>query len=153
MNSNSININNKNITPFRGVNGAEPMSMDDKEKYYIENLHKVIDDVSTRSEREVPEYGEFAPVSEFFKNVDKDIPADKFVLRVIKMPKEDYPDEKQRFIEASVFAPAGDYKADMLIGAGHKKEILETLKSKDFPTRLNDAYIDLIDMLKDEDRR
>lgn len=65
------------------------------------------------------------------------------------MPKSVVEDEKQRYLEAAAYMPAGDYKADMVVGSGNKQEILDMLKSKDFAENLNYAYAELLDVIKD----
>ncbi len=141
-------INNTNNINFHSINGVNKM---DSEKTYEDKVYDMIDAVTERAEREVPEYGDFAPVYEEFKNTNSKLPIDRYQLKVLKMPKEDVPDEKQRFLQAAVYAPAGDYKADMLIGAGHKDKIMEILKSDEFPETLNDAYIKLVDFMQNPD--
>ena len=107
-------------------------------------LNKLI----SRAEREVAEYGSFAPVFEEFKNTNPKLNIDRYQLKILKMPKEDVADETKRFIEATVFAPAGDYKANLLIGSGTKEEILKQLKSEEFVDKLNNAYIKLVDVIQ-----
>jgi len=146
MNNNSIN-NRNNIQSFKGIDGAK--KMEDKEMTYDEHVYDIIDKVAKRSEREVPDYGEFAPVYEDFKNQDPKLNfVDRYMLKVVKMPKADVPDEKKRYIEASVYSPAGDYKADVLLAGGYKDDIMKELKSKEFPEKLNNAYVELVDYLR-----
>lgn len=146
-------MNNKipknQIPSFQSVNGVK--NMDENEKTYEQKFYEMLDKVTERAEREVPEYGSFAPVYESFKNTNKELPIDRYQLKVLKMPKDVVDNEKKRYIEAAVFAPAGDYKANLLVGSGDKNEIMEQLKSDEFPKKLNDAYIKLVDFIQNPD--
>jgi len=148
MNNNNSIHNRNNIQAFKGIDGVN--KMDEKEMTYQDHVYDIINKVATRSEREVPDYGDFAPVYEDFKNKNTDVPVGRYMLKVLKMPKADVADEKQRFIEASVYAPAGDYKAEMLLSGGHKDEILKELNSDKFPEKLNDAYLTLVDSIQNK---
>ena len=101
-----------------------------------------------RAEREVPEYGDFAPVYESFKNTNPKLDIDRYQLKVFKMPKAQVPDETKRYLEAEVFTKAGTYKANILLGFGNKDEIMKQLKSKDFVDNLNNAYAQLVDLIQ-----
>ncbi|WP_321436656.1 hypothetical protein [uncultured Bacteroides sp.] len=114
---------------------------------YLENVCNIIDSVAKRVVLEVPESGIFAPVYDFFKNTDPKLAIDSYRLKVFKMPTEDVPDEKQRYIEALVFAQDGDYVASTLLLGGYKDTIINELNSKEFPEKLNNTFIELTYML------
>lgn len=141
-------INQINTTKFQAVNGVNKM---DSEKTYEDNVYEMIDKVIARAEREVPDYGDFAPVYEEFANKNNDLSIGRYQLKVLKMPKTDVPDEKKRFIQAAVYSKAGDYKADVLLASGHKSKIMNILKSDDFPVKLNDAFVNLVDFMENPD--
>ena len=143
------NIPHNKIPSFQSVNGVN--NMNKNEKTYEENFYEMLDKVTKRAELEVPEYGSFAPVYEYFKNNNPELPIDRYQLKVLKMPKDVVEDEKQRYIEAAVFTPASDYKANILVGSGYKDDIIKQLKSDEFPEKLNDAYIKLVDLIKNPD--
>ncbi len=46
------------------------------------------------------------------------------------MPSAIEPDPKKRYLEAAAYTPCGNYKADVIVGSGHKEEILAFLKSE-----------------------
>lgn len=141
-----INNNNIRINSFTGANkmDKEPANFQEQVDGLIESLYK-------RAEREVSEYGDFSPVTEFIPNLDKGTASTvgKYGLKIYKMPKDIVPDEKKRYIEAAAYEPAGDYKSDMIVGSGNKKEVLEILKSEDFAKNLNNAYAELLEVMKD----
>ena len=141
-------INQNKIPDFQSLKGVKKMS--NAKFNYEQEIKTLVDKVANRAEREVPEYGYFAPVYEEFANKNPQQNIDKFRLKVFKMPKQDVPDETKRYIEAAVYVPGSDYKADMLIGAGNKAEILKLLKSDEFPTRLNNAYSKLVDFIQNQ---
>ncbi len=138
--------NNIKVNSFTGAN-----KMDKEPASFQEQIDGMVKTLSNRAEREVPEYGEFSPVMEFIPNLDKETSSTvgKYGLKIFKMPKSVVEDEKQRYLEAAAYMPAGDYKADMVVGSGNKQEILDMLKSKDFAENLNYAYAELLDVIKD----
>lgn len=139
--NNNIKVNN-----FTGVN-----KMDKEPVNFQEQINGLVKSVSERAEREVPEYGDFKPVMEFIPNLDKETSSTvgKYGIKIFKMPKDIVPDEKMRYVEAAAYMPAGDYKADVLVGSGNKKEILDLLKSDDFAKNLNNTYAELLDVIKE----
>ena len=137
-------IHQNQIPSFKSINGVKDVN--NQEYNYEDEINKLIEKVANRAEREVPEYGYFAPVYEEFKNKDSQLDIEKYRLKVLKMPKADVPDETKRYIEAAVFVPGSDYKADMLIGSGKKAEIIELLRSEKFPERLKSVYQRLVDL-------
>jgi len=138
-------INSKNINAAFGAK-----KMDEKEMSFQDRVDEMVSKTSDRAELEVPEYGDFAPVMEFMDNTNKDLPVGKYGIKIYKMPKDIVEDPKQRYIEAAVYMPAGDYKADMVVGSGHKDKILEILNSPEFPEKLNRAYGELLDVIEDQ---
>ena len=141
------NIQNYNVNKTFGAN-----KMENKEpKNFQEQLDMAVAKLIERSEREVPEYGDFAVVSEMFDNRDPKTAniAGKFAVAVKKMPKDVEPDPKQRFIEAAAYEPTGNYKSSRFVGEGYKDHILELLKDPKFVEELAYIYGDLLDALKD----
>ena len=57
---------------------------------FKEQVEQMLEKLIVRAEREVPEYGDFAPVTELFQNLDpgsQDI-VGKFGLTILKLPKD-----------------------------------------------------------------
>ena len=136
MDYNVANI--KNMSKLSGVNKME------NEITFQEQLDEMVEKVTDRVDRYMPDYGEFSPIMEFTPNKDNTLNVGKYGLKVYKMPKDVVEDPKQRFIEAAAYMPAGDYKADMIVGSGHKEKILEILKDPEFVQKLNEVYGELI---------
>ena len=132
-------VNSNKIDKSYGAKKVE-----EKEMTFQDQVDEMVGKVADRVERYMPDYGEFSPIMEFTPNRDKTLNIGKYGLKVYKMPKDVVEDPKQRFIEATVYMPAGDYKADMVIGAGNKKEILEILKNPEFPEKINSAFGELV---------
>ncbi|MCM1265718.1 MAG: hypothetical protein NC200_05920 [Candidatus Gastranaerophilales bacterium] len=145
------NINNLNVNTFQGIkkmdNDMEDMTFQDQVDEIVQRVAEKVED-----NRIVPEYGEFSPVNEFMPNYDESTSGvvGKYGLKVYKMPKDVVKDPKQRYIEAAAYMPAGDYKADMIVGSGYKDEILKQLRDPEFPEKLNKAYGELLDTLENE---
>lgn len=138
----SNKINKAQFNKLQSLNGAKKMVNNSEI-----TLDKMLDKLLSRIEREVPEYGNFAPVYEFIKNNDSKHLIDRFQLNVFKMPKHIVEDEKRRYIEAAVYSKAGDYKATLLLGSGNKEEIIKQLKSDEFLKKLDKTYLQLTDMI------
>lgn len=141
-------IINNQIQNKKIVNGAKKMT--EKTNNYTDSFYKMLNDIINRAEREVPDYGDFAPVYENFKNTNPKLDIDKYQIRIFKAPKQYVSDETIRYIEAEVYTKVGDYKATLLLGTGKKEEILNQLKSKDFVEKLNNAYIQLTDLIQNQ---
>lgn len=115
---------------------------------YIEQL---IAKIVRRTETDVPDYGDFMPVSETFVNpyvCDRRI-VGRYGLEIIKMPYDVEPEPKKRFLRANAYEPSGQYKSGMIVKSGTKDEILETLLSETFPTELFIIFDNLRDSLRD----
>jgi hypothetical protein len=82
-----------------------------EEKKSMRNIiQNGINNLAQRAEREVVEYGDFAPVYESFKNTNPDLNIDKYQLKIFKMPRESVQDETKRYIMAEVYLPSRDNK-------------------------------------------
>ncbi|MBQ7126146.1 hypothetical protein IJO12_03585 [bacterium] len=121
---NKQNIKNTNFGIVKPKQTEVPL-MKDK----VKNMVKKI---TLRAEREVPEYGDFAPVYEEFKNTDTSLKATDFMLKIVKPPSNIKGHEKLRYIELSAYQLPMPYKMSRLIAKGTKEEILQQLKEEDF---------------------
>lgn len=137
--------NNNKVNNFTGVN-----RMDKEPENFQEQLNTMVKKLSKNAEYYVPEYGDFKPVMEFIPNLDKETSSTvgKYGLKIYKMPKHIEPDEKMRYLEAAAYMPAGDYKADAIVGSGNKAEIIKLLNSEEFAKNLNYTYSELLDTVK-----
>ena len=118
---------------------------------FKEQVEVMLEKVVIRAEKEVPEFGDFAPVTEFFPNLDTkstDI-VGMYGLRIFKFPKDIEPDPKRRYVEAYAYDPTGSYKAKMIVASGYKDKILTELQDVKFLLELGYTYGDLADCLKD----
>ena len=97
-----------------------------------DNVKNMVKKITLRAEREVPEYGDFAPVYEEFKNTDTSLKATDFMLKIVKPPSNIKGHEKLRYIELSAYQLPMPYKMSRLIAKGTKEEILQQLKEEDF---------------------
>ena len=97
-----------------------------------------------RCEREIPEYGDFAPIKENLKNNNEKIYAGNIMLTCT--PSEDNP--TKRYLTYSQMNPQNGKGLTCLIGAGNKDEILAMLQDENF---INDRKEDcdrIIDKMK-----
>ena len=142
--NNKINQNKTNNIQF---SAAKPKI---KEVKTMETqFKKLIKDVLIRAEREVPEYGDFKPVFEEFKNTDKALEATNFMLRIVKPSKNIQGHEKIRNIELVAYKLPLPYKAERIVATGSKDDILKALGTPEFTQKIEDAAKSLSKSLSD----
>lgn len=102
-------------------------------------IEKTVECLLKQVEEHVPDYGDFAPIMEFFPN-----PAEitrEFVgtygLKVYKMPNDVVPDPRMRYIQAAAYVPSGKYKSTMNVASGTKEEIIAIMQEQKF---IEDLY-------------
>lgn len=139
INKNRINeINYQGIKPVKG----EGKSME-------QSLKKMVNQILVRAEREVPEYGDFAPVYEEIKNISQSLCPTDYVLKISKLPKEIKNNETTRVLELVAYKLPAPYKASRAIAYGTKEEILNQLKSEEIFTKVEQTAKDLSEDLSD----
>ena len=121
---NKINQANTNNTSFHGI---KPKT--GEVKTMEENIKKMIKDILSRAEREVPEYGDFAPVFEEFKNTEKKLLATDFMMKIYHVADE--ATKKKRGLELVAYKLPSPYKAAKVLETGTKEEILKKLQEND----------------------
>ena len=121
----------------------------------LTSFQDFVDDLLERTfcrvERDMPEFGDFIPIQEFFLNPDPDTRdvVGKYGIKIYKMKYEIEPDPKKRYVECEAYVPDASYKADILIASGYKDEILATLKDNNFHEKYNSTCGRLLEMLMD----
>ena len=130
---------NMKINPTFGAKNVDnkqndPRTMDER---IVDMLKKLSD-----QESYVAEYGDFAPVTEFFDNPDPKTQefVGRYGMKIFKMPKDADPDPKMRYIEAAAYIPSGKYKSDMIVGLGNKEEIFKLIRDSEFAKSLPEVY-------------
>ena len=105
--------------------------MDDNIRINLEQalkaeVKKVIGIMIQQIKGHVPEYGDFAPVMEFFLNPDPHTEeyVGKYSLCIYKMPVDVDPDPRMRCVEARAYVPSGQYKADICLIGDYKDNII-----------------------------
>ncbi len=118
---------------------------------FQDQVNDLIARLLARVDKEVPEYGDFAPLLEFFDNLDEGTQkhVSRYGLKLYKMPQDIEPDPKNRYLEAAAYLPGGAYKADLIVGHGHKEDIVALLNNVGFPTKLNRTYGKLLYTVQD----
>ncbi len=141
---NEINPAKLNKTNFKGMKNMN------KEIKSLENCIKSsLTMLRIRAEREVAEFGDFAPVYEQFANPDKSLCATDFMLKISKPPKNIEGHEKIRNLEVVAYKLPHPYKAERIIAAGNKEEILKQLKSDEVYSKIESAVKSLSHDLED----
>lgn len=118
-----------------------------------EEIRKIIEIMLQQVKDHVPDYGDFAPVMEFFDNPDpltREF-VGKYGLKVYKMPKDVVPDPRMRYIEAAAYIPSGRYKSDCNVASGTKDEILATMQTEEFAEKLRETYRELEELFEHYD--
>ena len=90
-----------------------------------EKIKKMIKDILAR-EREVYEYGDFAPVYEEFKNTDKELLATDFMIKIYHISDEN--SKTKRALELLAYKLPTPYRATQIIETGTKEDILNKLR-------------------------
>lgn len=118
-----------------------------------ENMEKLIEEyinkIFKRAEREVPEYGDFAPVYEQFTNPDKSLSATDFMLKISKPPKSIAGHEKIRNLEVVAYRLPTPYKAERIVATGDKDNILKQLQNPEIIAKIQEAAKSLSHNLED----
>lgn len=128
---NKINQNKINNTQFKGLKPAK------SEAVNMElDFKKMLNQILVRAEREVPEYGDFAPVYEILKNVDRTLCPTDFMLRISKLPKGMENSETTRVLELVAYKVPTPYKSVRTLAYGTKEEILNKLKSGEITSEI-----------------
>ena len=118
-----------------------------------EEVNKIIELLVQQVVDHVPEYGDFAPVMEFFVNPDSRTQefVGKYGLKVFKMPKDIVPDPRTRYIEAAAYIPSGIYKSDCTVASGTKDEIIAIMQTPEFAEKLCETYLELGELFEHYD--
>lgn len=141
---NEINPAKLNKTNFKGIK-----KMDKEVKTLEACIKKFTRTLSKRAEREVPEYGDFAPVYEQFPNPDKSLSATDFMLKISKPLKNIAGHEKIRNLEVIAYRLPLPYKAERIIATGSKKDIMKQLQSDEIYGKIKNAVKSLSYNLED----
>ncbi len=142
-----INQINQNKINFKG---ATKMNNENKPETVEEFANTAVKSLANRAEREVPQNGDFAPVSERYVNHDPNIYANEMLLQVVPLPpslKNEPNYNKLRYLQAVVKSPI-DQPASSILKCGTKKQILETLNEKNFSQRVAAKFDELTDDLR-----
>lgn len=139
-----INQVNTNQIAFKGTNKMD-------ESFEINpldiNLEKMTSSLKNRCEREVAEYGDFAPVVEKYENKDKDLYAGTIELVCRKPDKSIEDHNTSRYLEVVVKNPQGFRQLSSLIACGEKTEIMEKLSDDNFFLQVKGHVNRMIDKL------
>ena len=103
-------------------------------------IEKTVGCLLEQVEEHVPDYGDFAPIMEFFPNpveITKEF-VGTYGLKVYKMPEDVVPDPRTRYIQAAAYVPSGIYKSTMNVASGTKEEIIAIMQD---PKLIEDLYM------------
>ena len=141
---NKINSKNINNTKFEAVKPkqTEVTAMKD-------NVKQMVKKIAVRAEREVPEYGDFLPVYEEFKNTDKSLKASDFMLKIVKTHSSIEGHETLRNLELVAYKLPSPYIAERVLASGTREEIIEALKDPALLSKIQSATESLSKSLDD----
>ena len=132
-----MNINNQNRINKLNFNGITPKKIETK--CIDEFIKEMVDKLLQRAKREVPEYGPFKTVYEAFENIDKDLFASDFMLKIV--PNKIKGHEKERYLEVVAYKlPLRDI-VEIPIEQGDKNKILEKLNNKNIYQEIKEKFI------------
>ena len=130
-----INRSEINNIQFRAVKsenavGKEVVKMEELIKKAVANL------LEKAKSDAVPPYGSFGKVSEKFKNTDKSLVVDEFILEIFQPPKGVKNQEIRRGLRLGASKPGRDPSMFVLIEDGTKDDIIAKLKDEKLIERL-----------------
>lgn len=119
-----------------------------KMESFEDNITNLITNLKNRAEREVCEYGSFAPVNEKFQVKDAKLLVDKLILRITPLPRELKSEvenfEKLRYLELVGVSQNGT-RDRLILKRGTKEEILKKLEEKDLSDNLQKTIKEISD--------
>lgn len=139
-------INNININK---INSKGIKKMEEKTETITTAIKKCIAELYRRGSEEVREYGEFSPIYVQFTNPEKSLSATDFALKISKPPKTIEGHEIIRNLELVAYKLPSPYKVERILSTGTKKEVLDTLRSKEFFERLQNSLSSICESLND----
>ncbi|MBQ3102500.1 hypothetical protein IJC60_05810 [bacterium] len=105
--------------------GKEPME---------DAIQSGINKLAQRAEREVAEYGDFAPVVEKLADYDKTLNIGEASIKIVYANYKD--DKTLKRLELDVPSKSGKSNANFAMKLGNKKEILKILSSENLAERI-----------------
>ncbi|MCQ2738728.1 MAG: hypothetical protein MJ237_00715 [bacterium] len=119
----------------------------------IVTLNKLIKEsfqkLSERAEREVPEYGDFSPVFETFKNPDNTLCATDFLIQISKPPKTVENHQTIRNFELVAYNFPSPYKISTILKTGTKEELMQKLQNENIYEEIESRLKSIAKDLKD----
>lgn len=121
-----------------------PSEVSDSLNPYLPLVQNMISELREKTERIVPEVGEFKIVYTEFHNPNPNLEVTDFILKVTKPPRSVTGHERRRYLEFVAYNVPSPYICEKVIAAGEKHEILAALDDTNLPQRL----IDLIPQME-----
>ncbi len=142
-----INQINQNKINFQGT---KKMNNENKPETIEDFANTAVKNLANRAEREVPQDGDFAPVSERYINHNPDVYANEMLLQVVPLPqslKNEPNYNKLRYLQAVVKSPLEQTARSVLL-CGTKKQVLEALNDENLPLRAAAKFDELAEDLR-----
>ena len=142
-----INQINQNKINFQGT---KKMNNENKPETIEDFANTAVKNLANRAEREVPQDGDFAPVSERYINHNPDVYANEMLLQVVPLPqslKNEPNYNKLRYLQAVVKNPLEQTARSVLL-CGTKKQVLEALNDENLPLRAAAKFDELAEDLR-----
>lgn len=142
-----INQINQNKINFQGT---KKMNNENRSETIEDFANTAVKNLAERAEREVPQDGDFAPVSERYINHNPDIYANEMLLQVVPLPqslKNEPNYNKLRYLQAVVKSPLEQPARSVLV-CGTKKDVLTALNENNFSQRVQAKLEELADDLR-----
>ena len=131
-------------TMSTAITDKYPSEVSDSLNPYLPLVQNMISELREKTEKSVPEVGEFKIVYTEFHNPDPKLEVTDFILKVTKPPKSVTGHERRRYLEFVAYNVPSPYICEKVIAAGEKHEILAALDDANLPQRL----IDLIPQME-----
>ena len=142
-----INQINQNKINFQGT---KKMNNENKPETIEDFANTAVKNLAERAEREVPQDGDFAPVSERYINHNPDVYANEMLLQVVPLPqslKNEPNYNKLRYLQAVVKSPLEQTARSVLL-CGTTTQVLEALNDEKLPLRAAAKFDELAEDLR-----
>lgn len=133
------NFNQHNIS-FNRKKNKEIKSMDSE-------IQTAINKLLQRAEREMPEYGDFAPISEKFENRNENLNIGEPSIKIVYANFSK--DKTLKRLELEIPSKTGKSSANVAMELADKKAILKALSDKNLANRINDNIQNASSALED----
>jgi hypothetical protein len=115
---------------------------------FNDRVRRMVGALIPRIEAEVPETGDFGPVTEC---IDMTFVKDrrycrKYAIKVYRMPPDVVPDPSRRYVDLEIYTPGSPYRIEEVLLSGTNREIIDSLSTQATIDRIEHNYARLLSL-------